>query len=229
MHIHQKYALSIKKSQKNHPLTRVVGWNAHFILSYFLTYRVRFPYSASIRKLLSVTETAAPPMCRVQLQAHRPSNPAHLVDNHLSDTVASLHNERFRAMINDDYPYFTTVIGVNSAWGIDQGDAVLECKTAPGPDLGLISFRQLNGNAGGNHRSLTGQQSHLIGYRGMDIHACRVFGHVARKGNIIITRKSLNGNIDLFCHTLYPDKTSIQKSGARIQKRSGIDLLAPDF
>ena len=62
-------------------------------------------------------------------------------DDHLSNPVAALNSEGFRAVINQYYADFAAVIGVNSAGGVEYGNAMLQGQAGAGAYLCLIIIR----------------------------------------------------------------------------------------
>ena len=61
----------------------------------------------------------------------------HLADDHLGYAVTALDRVRFRAVVDQPQHDFTAIVGVDGAWRINEGDAVFNCQTASGPNLGL--------------------------------------------------------------------------------------------
>src|SRR6266702_7082121 len=103
-------------------------------------------------------------------------------EHQLSNTLTAPDNERLRTVVDHNHPDLATVIGVDGPGGVDQGNAVFEGQAASGPHLGLVPFRQLNGDPGRDKCTTAGNQHQLVRQLGVKVHACSMSGHISREG-----------------------------------------------
>src|SRR5947209_11434241 len=61
-------------------------------------------------------------------------------DDELGDALAALQHDGLAAEIGEDDVDLATIIGVDRAWAVEHGDAVLEGEARARPDLTLIIF-----------------------------------------------------------------------------------------
>ena len=78
--------------------------------------------------------------------------------NQLGDAVAAPNGKRVGAMIDHDDLELATIIAVDRAGRVGNGDAVLQCQARARPDLDFITFRDGNLEAGRDRMPLTGLQ-----------------------------------------------------------------------
>jgi len=77
-----------------------------------------------------------------QLGRTFPNHRFHAVDDQLRDPVPVLNDLSLIGKINEDDFYFTAVIRINRAWGIEAGNTLVNRQAAAGSDLGLKTGRQ---------------------------------------------------------------------------------------
>ena len=63
------------------------------------------------------------------------------VEDHLGNAVAPLHGKRFFAEIKQDNADDAAVIRIDGAGGIEDADGVMQCETAAGSHLRLVTPR----------------------------------------------------------------------------------------
>lgn len=93
-------------------------------------------------------------------------------DHHLGDAVAVVDGEVVLAEVDEYDSDFATVVGIDGAGGIDDGDSVVEGEAGAGPDLAFISLGQLHIEARGDEGALERAQRYgAFGKEGADIHS----------------------------------------------------------
>ena len=65
-------------------------------------------------------------------------------NDHLGYALAVVHNEVVLRQIDKQNADFTAIISIDGAWGIQHGDAFLQCQSAARPYLCLVASRQCN-------------------------------------------------------------------------------------
>lgn len=90
----------------------------------------------------------------------------------LGNPIPVSDDERLIPQINQNYANFTPVIGINSTRSIENGYAVLEGKTAPGPHFSPVFLRQGNGDAGGDEAPTAWCQGDFVRFQtGEEVHS----------------------------------------------------------
>ncbi len=133
-----------------------------------------------------------------------PLNPGNRRHNHLGDPLAPADLKTFLAQINENYLDFSPVVAVDGSGSIQASDAMPDGQAAPGAHLGLIAFRQGNGQAGGDFHPLSRRHLHRLLDSGHEIHPGCPLAHVPRQGQPLSVRENLNldwcCSAFTFCH-----------------------------
>lgn len=103
---------------------------------------------------------------------------------HLGDPFTPPYDKGICAVINNDHADLSPIVGINSARRVDEGNSVLEGKTASWPDLRLKTIGQGYGNAGGNKRSVSRLKHQIRIHIGTQVHTSGVRSHVAGKREV---------------------------------------------
>jgi len=71
-------------------------------------------------------------------------------NNHLANSLPIVHGKSLVGMVNENNAYLTPIIGIDSTRGIQNRNTRFEGQAASGANLGLISCRKRNKQAGSN-------------------------------------------------------------------------------
>jgi hypothetical protein len=141
-------------------------------------------------------KAAAAPGCPLQAADRLEDSPADRGQHKLGDAVTPADGERLLTEVDQADFDFATIIGINSAWGIDNRDAMSDRQTRPRPDLQLKAFWQSCGQTGWNKRDITRLENTFIPQSGGNIHACRLSRGVFREGKITFRRRQEPAELD---------------------------------
>ena len=75
-------------------------------------------------------------------------------EDDLRDAVAAVDDERLVGQVDEDDAYLSTVVGVDGAGGVEDGDAFFDSQATARPHLTLIAFGNLHVKACGDQGSL---------------------------------------------------------------------------
>ena len=75
-------------------------------------------------------------------------------DDHLTDAFTVLDGLWLVAEVSDDDAHLATIVGIDSSWGVEHGEAALERESAAWSDLTLISLWQCYVDARVQHGAL---------------------------------------------------------------------------
>ena len=75
-------------------------------------------------------------------------------NDHLGNALAVVDDKIFLGEIDEQNTYFSTVVGINSAWRIEYGNPFFQSKTATRTYLCFIAFWQCNMKARGDETTL---------------------------------------------------------------------------
>ena len=122
---------------------------------------------------------------------HIPYHVFHLLNHKLRDTIAGVDFKKVvRIEINERDLKLPTIMAINEARGIENGNALLDGKAASGLHKACISLRYRDSKTGGNKRTLERSERHMLG-------STKIHAGVARigvRGNSHVIRQA--GDID---------------------------------
>jgi len=146
-----------------------------------------------------MTKAAAAPFGRLQTVDRLEDSPADWGQHELGDAVAPADGERLLTKIDQADFDFAPIIRINSARGIDNRDAMLDCQTGTGPHLEFKAVWQGGGKAGRNEGYSVGLENQFSLKGGGNIHACRLRRGVFREGKITFRRRQEPAELDSNC------------------------------
>jgi two-component system cell cycle response regulator len=106
----------------------------------------------------------------INLDEISPENPA---EHHLRNPHPVIDTKGLLAKISNDYLNLSSIISIDRAGRIQQGDAVFHCQSASRPDLRFIPLRELNEKPCRNKDNLSGRYHDRLIKRRQHISSCR--------------------------------------------------------
>ena len=96
-------------------------------------------------------------------------------DHHLRDTLAVVDDKLLLRQVDQQHAYLSTIVGIDGAWRVQDGNTLLEGQTATRTDLCLITDRKRDVQSGRNQSALHGLQHDGCFEICSQIHACTLF------------------------------------------------------
>lgn len=102
-------------------------------------------------------------------------------NDHLGDTLAVINDEVFLRQVNQNYTNLTTIVGINSAWGVQHCQTMLQRQSATWTYLCLVALGQCNMQTRWNESSLHRVQRNGFTQIGTQIHASTLWSGIGRQ------------------------------------------------
>lgn len=102
-------------------------------------------------------------------------------DDHLGNALAVLDEERLVGEIDKDDADLATIVGIDGAGSVEDGDAVLDGKTTAGAHLSLVARRQSHEETRRHKAALQGLQLYGRLDIGTKVHTCRLRRGILRQ------------------------------------------------
>jgi hypothetical protein len=131
-----------------------------------------------------MTKAALIPLCFLQNIHNFQFSLIHFLNHHLSDPITTANGIRFFPQIDEPDPDLPPVIGIDSAWSIDDTNTVLESKATSRTYLCLKAWRESDGDACGNDSDGTCREDLVPFDRCTQIHARGLRCHVTGQRDV---------------------------------------------
>ncbi len=117
-------------------------------------------------------------------------------DEHLSQSHAAFDGEGCVAEVDEWELEFAAVVGVDGAWGVNEGDAVFGCKAGPGSDLGFVTWRDGDCEATGDEADFVWVEGDGLFDGGGEVEAGGEGGHFAGEGQIVVAGEAFDSELE---------------------------------
>ena len=130
----------------------------------------------------AVSESSSATLCLVQRVGELPFSLFVVGNDHLCYALAVVDGEGLVGEIDEDDADFAAIVGINGAWGIQNGDAVLDGQSATWAYLRLVACGQGDEESCGDQGTLQGLELDGSIEVCLEIHACRLWSSIGGQG-----------------------------------------------
>ena len=134
----------------------------------------------------AVSESSLPAFCGVEGGDENGRGSCASGDEHPGYAVSFSEGVGLAAEVDEYDAYLASIVGVDGAWGVEHGDAVLVGEAAAGAYLGFVAGGKGDAQACGYEGSLHGLELYGAVEVGAEIHACALGGGVGGEGVVTV-------------------------------------------